>query len=151
MHFCCQPNVLLPVDKQQSKQANRPSRGQKKSERAGGALASRGVAQGGRLARSGRGTGSSGRLFSQLGVAACAKHLMPVNMKTGVRTLCQEDGVLPGLLDIGFISSWNHGKYVVPPKPEDSSKVSLLEEAEAPSPARLVIANPSLPSGTGVA
>lgn len=37
-----------------------------------------GACQGGTLARrSRRGTGSSGRLFSQLGVAACAKHLMP--------------------------------------------------------------------------
>lgn len=108
-----------------------------------------GAWQGGRLARrSGRGTGSSGRLFSQLGVAARAKHLIPVNMKTGVRTLCQEDRVLPGVVDI---SSWNQGKYVMPPKPEDSSKVSLLEETEAPSPAKLVIANLSLASGTGIA
>lgn len=101
--------------------------------------------------RSGRGTGSSGRLFSQLGVAACAKHLIPVNMKTGVRTLCQEDRVLPGVVDTHFISSWNQGKYVMPPKPEDSSKVSLLEKTEAPNPSKLVIVNLSLASGTRIA
>lgn len=143
MYFCWQPNVLLCVDKQQFEQANSQSRGQQRKGRRSG--------QWGRVRRSGRGTGHSGRLFSQLGVAACAKHLMPVNMKTGVRTLCQEDRVLPGVLAARFISSWNQGKYVMPPKPENSSKVSFLEEAEAPSSARLVIVNPSLASGTGLA
>lgn len=111
-----------------------------------------GACQGGVMARrSDRRTLSSGSLFSQLGVVPCAKHLMPVNMKTGVGTLCQEDSVPPGVLTARSMGTWKQGKYVTPLRLEDSSKVSFLEEAEAPSPARLVTVTQALHLAQGIA
>lgn len=124
------------VDKQQFVQASGGS-GDKRER--GGRTGQRGRVRAVTARRSGRGTGSTGRLFSQLGVAACAKHLTPVNIKTGVGTLCQEDDVLPGVSAAHFINSWSQGTHVMPSRSKDVSKVSFLGENEAPSPVRLLI------------
>lgn len=63
--FCWQPSVLLRVDKQQSEQATSWDRGQKRS---GAVLRPVGAWPAGRLAgRSGRGTGSSGKVVFSAG------------------------------------------------------------------------------------
>lgn len=143
------PMFWLRVDKQPSEQANSRSKGQKRS---GLCWASGGVAGW----QAGQEEWQRDWKFWQVVFSAGCGSLCQApdarkHENRGVRTLCQEDRVLPGVLDTRFISSWNRGKYVMPPKPEDSSKVRLLEEAEAPRPAKLVIVNPSLASGTGTA
>lgn len=120
-----------------SKQVAAPGAGTKAKRPGGRCSGPRGRVRVAVPARRDTGTGSTGRLFSQLGVAARAKHLMPVNTKTGVGTLCQEDGVLPRGCQLHVSSTagaWANTS--MPPRPEDSSKVSSLEEAEAPGAQR---------------